>query len=605
MSTMIINAAHNDEIRVALTNPSLYDIEIEKSDSIPTKSNIYANARITRIEPSLEAAFVDYGSERHGFLPLREVAPEYFNDQSGDKKNEKKAINELLQVGQRLTVQIEKEERDNKGAALTTFISLAGSYLVLMPNNPKVGGISRRIEGGERESLKSMYQQLRLPEMMGVIIRTAGLGKKLQDLQWDLDTLINHWQAVRNALESLPKDKPTLLHQDGNVVIRAIRDNLRADIKEVIVDDPKTHELAQKYISQIKPDFESSQVKLYEHSEPIFSFYGVERAIEKARQREVQLASGGVIVIDRTEALVAIDINSSKATKGSDIEQTALQTNLEAAEEIARQLRLRDLGGLIVIDFIDMSNQQHQRQVEDRLKEALSVDRARIKTGKISRFGLLEMSRQRLKNPLEQSYSIKCPRCDGQGWVINIEQLATNLIRLLQQEATNPNHHQVQLYVPTDVATFLLNEHRNAIHQKKNSLPATYSLIAPKNFKTPKAKQSGASQGIEKAAVGHYLDSSAARPSAGILRKIKTMIVGNDLPPQSVKPNQQKNSRRKPSSRSRNKSNDNRKGHQQQRSRQRANQHGSSKGARHGQNKSSGTSQQGQRTKKNNTNKDK
>lgn len=562
MSKMIINASNPKEIRVAFVNDRLYDLEVEQRDDISNQSDMYGGAVVSRYEPSLEAAFVDYGADRHGFLPLRDIAPEYLEKSNGNEDGP----NDKIAVGTRLIVQIEKEEQGTKGAAITTYLSLAGSYLVLMPNNPKVGGISRRIEGSERDELRDLYNQLTIPKGMGVIIRTAGLGKKLSDLQWDLDTLVNHWHTIKQASEEqLQKsNRPFLLHQDGNIVIRSIRDNLRPEVSEVIIDDQETYELVKKYLQQIKPDFDISQVKHYQGDEPIFSAQGLEREIEKANQREVKLPSGGVIVIDRTEALVAIDINSSKATKGSDIEQTALQTNLEAADEIARQLRIRDLGGLVVIDFIDMSDSQHQRAVEQRLKQALSFDRARIQVGKISRFGLLEMSRQRLKLPLGHKSQVTCPRCSGSGFIPSIEGLCINLIRLLGQEAISEENICVQLYVPVEVATFLLNEKRSAIadmerkHGKTISiipnpnlqspqyhmklvtnksdehhvaLPTSYSLISPKNFKTPKStdQTNGNQPRQQDAVVSHYLkhpDAAPKRTDEGIFTKLKNIISG-------------------------------------------------------------------------------
>lgn len=583
MSKMIINASNPKEIRVAFVDDRLYDLEVEQLDHVSNQSDMYGGAIVTRYEPSLEAAFVDYGSDRHGFLPLRDIAPEYLEK----NQNSDNGSSDKIAVGKRLIIQIEKEEQGTKGAAITTYLSLAGSYLVLMPNNPKVGGISRRIEGSERDELRDLYNQLTIPNGMGVIIRTAGLGKKLSDLQWDLDTLVNHWHTIKQASDEKAQQskRPFLLHQDGNIVIRSIRDNLRPEISEVIIDDKDTYELVKKYLQQIKPDFDITQVKHHQEVEPIFSTHGIEREIEKTNQREVKLPSGGVIVIDRTEALVAVDINSSKATKGSDIEQTALQTNLEAADEIARQLRIRDLGGLVVIDFIDMSDSQHQRAVEQRLRQALSFDRARIQVGKISRFGLLEMSRQRLKLPLGHKSQITCPRCTGTGLIPSIEGLCTNLIRLLGQEALSDKNSCIQLYVPVEVATFLLNENRSVLaemeskHKKTISiipnpnlqspqyhmklivdkpdeqhavLPTTYSLISPKNFKTPKsAPQNKQGQRQQDAVVSHYLKHAESPPKQnedGLFKKIKNIIAGDkklevEQPPQN-KPKPRRN--RKP-----------------------------------------------------------
>ena len=428
MKRMLINATHKEEeLRIALASGQfLYDLIIESSTREQKQSNIYKGI-ITRIEKSLEAAFVDYGEERHGFLPLKEVARSCFKNTFTDT-GKRPTIDEVLEEGQELIVQIDKEERGSKGAALTTFISLPGSYLVLMPNNPRAGGISRRIEGDERSELRDNLAALTLPEGMGVIVRTAGSGRNLEELQWDLSILLRHWEAIDRV--STQRPAPFLIYQEGNAVIRAVRDYLRKDIEEVLIDDPTTHEDIINHIRQIRPDF-IHRIKLYTDPTPLFTRFQLESQIESAFQREVRLPSGGSIVIDHTEALVSIDINSSRATKGGDIEETALSTNLEAAEEVARQLRLRDIGGIIVIDFIDMGPIRNQREVEERIRNALSMDRARVQIGRISRFGLLEMSRQRLRSSLGESSHINCPRCLGRGTIRGVESLALSIIRLI------------------------------------------------------------------------------------------------------------------------------------------------------------------------------
>jgi len=456
---MLINATQQEELRVALVDGQrLYDLDIESPGHEQKKANIY-KGKITRIEPSLEAAFVDYGAERHGFLPLKEIAREYFpsNYNSHGRPN----IKDVLREGQEVIVQIDKEERGNKGAALTTFISLAGSYLVLMPNNPRAGGISRRIEGDDRTELKEALASLELPDGMGLIVRTAGVGKSAEALQWDLSFRMKHWEAIKKAAESRPA--PFLIHQESNVIVRAFRDYLRQDIGEILIDNPKVMEMARQHISALgRPDF-SSKIKLYTGEIPLFSHYQIESQIESAFQREVRLPSGGSIVIDSTEALTAIDINSARATRGGDIEETAFNTNLEAADEIARQLRLRDLGGLIVIDFIDMTPVRHQRAVENRLREAVRQDRARIQISHISRFGLLEMSRQRLSPSLGESSHHVCPRCSGTGTIRDNESLSLSILRLIEEEALKENTQEVHAIVPVPIASYLLNEKRAAV----------------------------------------------------------------------------------------------------------------------------------------------
>lgn len=459
MKRMLINATQPEELRVALVDGQwLYDLDIENRNREQKKSNIY-KGRITRVEPSLEAAFVDYGAERHGFLPLKEISREYFTKNSGDSDGRIK-IKDVLKEGTEVIVQIDKEERGNKGAALTTFISLAGRYLVLMPNNPRAGGISRRIEGEDRAELKDALGEVEVPNGMGVIIRTAGVGRSAEELQWDLNYLLQLWESIATAAKT--SAAPAFLFQESNVIIRAIRDYLRQDVGEVIVDNQEAFDLAAGFIQQVMPNYRS-KVKLYKDDIPLFNRYQIESQIETAFQREVKLPSGGSIVIDATEALVAIDINSSRATKGGDIEETALQTNLEAADEIARQLRLRDMGGLIVIDFIDMQPVRNQREVENRVRDALMMDRARVQIGRISRFGLMEMSRQRLRPSLGETHSKICPRCDGVGSIRGTRSLALSILRLVEDEAQKERSAEIRAICPVSVATYLLNEKRKTI----------------------------------------------------------------------------------------------------------------------------------------------
>lgn len=479
---MLINATQQEELRVALVDGQrLYDLDIESPGHEQKKANIY-KGKITRIEPSLEAAFVDYGAERHGFLPLKEIAREYFpaNYNSHGRPN----IKDVLREGQEVIVQIDKEERGNKGAALTTFISLAGSYLVLMPNNPRAGGISRRIEGDDRTELKEALASLELPDGMGLIVRTAGVGKSAEALQWDLSFRLKHWEAIQKAADSRPA--PFLIHQESNVIVRAFRDYLRQDIGEILIDNPKVMEMARQHIAALgRPDF-SSKIKLYTGEIPLFSHYQIESQIESAFQREVRLPSGGSIVIDSTEALTAIDINSARATRGGDIEETAFNTNLEAADEIARQLRLRDLGGLIVIDFIDMTPVRHQRAVENRLREAVRQDRARIQISHISRFGLLEMSRQRLSPSLGESSHHVCPRCSGTGTVRDNESLSLSILRLIEEEALKENTQEVHAIVPVPIASYLLNEKRTAVNAIETRQNGVRCVIVPNDqMETP------------------------------------------------------------------------------------------------------------------------
>lgn len=458
MKRMLINATQKEELRVALVDGQrLFDLDIESPGHEQKKANIY-KGKITRVEPSLEAAFVDYGAERHGFLPLKEIAREYFPDDYVFQGRPN--IRDILNEGQEVIVQVNKEERGNKGAALTTFVSLAGSYLVIMPNNPRAGGISRRIEGDERTELKEALSSLDVPEGVGLIVRTAGVGKSPEELQWDLKVLLHHWEAIKQASQNRPA--PFLIHQESDVIVRAIRDYLRRDIGEILIDSPKVFEKAKEHIKLVRPDF-INRVKLYQGEVPLFSHYQIESQIESAFQREVRLPSGGSIVIDVTEALTAIDINSARSTRGGDIEETALNTNLEAADEIARQLRLRDLGGLVVIDFIDMTPVRHQREVENRIRDAVRQDRARIQISRISRFGLLEMSRQRLSPSLGESSHHICPRCQGTGKVRDNESLSLSILRLIEEEALKENTKQVHTIVPVQIASYLLNEKRKAI----------------------------------------------------------------------------------------------------------------------------------------------
>ncbi|WP_073669199.1 ribonuclease E [Pseudomonas aeruginosa] len=478
MKRMLINATQPEELRVALVDGQrLFDLDIESGAREQKKANIY-KGRITRVEPSLEAAFVDFGAERHGFLPLKEISREYFKKSPEGRIN----IKEVLSEGQEVIVQVEKEERGNKGAALTTFISLAGRYLVLMPNNPRAGGISRRIEGEERNELREALNGLNAPADMGLIVRTAGLGRSTEELQWDLDYLLQLWSAIKEA--SGERGAPFLIYQESNVIIRAIRDYLRQDIGEVLIDSIDAQEEALNFIRQVMPQY-ASKVRLYQDSVPLFNRFQIESQIETAFQREVKLPSGGSIVIDPTEALVSIDINSARATKGGDIEETALQTNLEAAEEIARQLRLRDIGGLIVIDFIDMTPAKNQRAVEERVREALEADRARVQVGRISRFGLLEMSRQRLRPSLGETSGIVCPRCNGQGIIRDVESLSLAILRLIEEEALKDRTAEVRARVPFQVAAFLLNEKRNAITKIELRTRARIFILPDDHLETP------------------------------------------------------------------------------------------------------------------------
>ncbi|MFV0277483.1 MAG: ribonuclease E [Parahaliea sp.] len=481
MKKMLINATQPEELRVALVDGQrLYDLDIENRNRLQKKSNVY-KGRITRVEPSLEAAFVDFGAERHGFLPLKEIAREYFYRDPGSMDGRMK-IRDVLKEGTEVIVQVDKEERGNKGAALTSFISLAGRYIVLMPNNPRAGGISRRIEGDDRSDLREALATLEVPNGMGVITRTAAVGRTGEELQWDLNYLLQLWQAITEANGTAKA--PALLYQESNVIIRAIRDYLRDDVDQVLIDSTEAYQQAQDFVSMVMPRFRN-RIRRYEDSIPLFNRFQVEAQIETAFQREVRLPSGGSIVIDPTEALVSIDINSSRATKGSDIEDTALQTNLEAADEIARQLRLRDMGGLVVIDFIDMLAPRNQRAVENRMRDALAIDRARVQVGRISRFGLLEMSRQRLRPSLGETSAIICPRCTGQGTIRDTKSLALSILRLLEEEAIKERSAEVRGIVPVDVAAYLLNEKRQALSEVEQVSGARILVIPNPNLETP------------------------------------------------------------------------------------------------------------------------
>ncbi|TAK69917.1 MAG: Rne/Rng family ribonuclease [Betaproteobacteria bacterium] len=479
MKRMLFNATQAEELRVAIVDgQKLIDLDIESASKEQRKSNIYKGV-ITRVEPSLEAAFIDYGTDRHGFLPFKEVARAYFK--AGVDVGRAR-IQDALKEGQELIVQVEKDERGNKGAALTTFISLAGRYLVLMPNNPRGGGVSRRVEGEEREELRDTMDRLPVPPGMSVIARTAGIGRSLEELDWDLKYLLQLWHAIEEA--STGQKGAFLIYQEGSLVIRAIRDYFHPEIGEILIDTDSIFEQAQQFMAHVMPD-NVSRVKRYSDDVPLFSRFQIEHQIETAYSRQVNLPAGGAVVIDHTEALVAIDVNSARSTRGSDIEETAFRTNLEAAEEIARQLRLRDLGGLIVIDFIDMEAQRNQREVENRLRESLHFDRARVQMGKISRFGLMELSRQRLRPSLGEGSTITCPRCNGIGHIRGIESTALHILRIIQEEAMKENSAAVHAQVPVDVATYLLNEKRTDIHAVEARLKVNVVLIPNTHLETP------------------------------------------------------------------------------------------------------------------------
>ena len=525
---MLINASHSEEVRVAMVDgQNLYDLDIENRTRQQIKSNIY-KGKISRVEPSLEAAFVDYGVERHGFLPMKEISKIYFK--KGSSPSSRLKIQEVISEGQEVIVQVEKEERGNKGAALTTYISLAGRYLVLMPNNPRAGGISRRIEGDDRTELREAMKGLSIPSGMGIIVRTAGVGRGTEELQWDCNYLLQLWKTINE--ESQKASAPHFLFQESNVIVRAIRDYLRQDVGEVIVDNEEAYALASAFIGTVMPDFKS-KVKYYNEEIPLFNRYQVEAQIETAFQREVKLASGGSIVIDVTEALVSIDINSSRATKGGDIEETAFSTNKQAAEEIARQLRLRDVGGLIVIDFIDMLNTKHQREIELKMRQALEIDRARVQVGKISRFGLLEMSRQRLRPSLEETMSRTCPRCMGQGTIRGTRSLALSILRLIEDEAQKESSREIRVIVPVSIATFLLNEKRNEISNIENRNSIEVTILPDVNLETPHFTVNRIrNQDDEKSEFSHELLDNLSK----VTDETDISIEGpNDLPKPAVK----------------------------------------------------------------------
>ena len=497
MKRMLINATEEEELRVALVNgQTLYDLDIERPGREQKKSNIYSGT-IRHLETSLDAAFVDFGAERHGFLPFKEIVLTK-EQQTAIERGERLGVRDVLREGQQVMVQVEKEERGNKGAALTTFISLAGCYLVLMPNNPGAGGISRRIDGEARQEIKDSLSQITLPDGMGVIIRTAGVGRSVEELQWDLNVQLRLWDVIQQAYQN--RQGAYLIYQESDVVMRSIRDYLRQDIGEILIDNPEIFERAKKHIELVRPDF-VDHIKFYDERVPLFSRFHIESQIESAYQREVTLPSGGAIVIDHTEALVAIDINSARATRGGDIEETALLTNLEAADEIARQLRLRDIGGLIVIDFIDMGPIRNQREVENRLREATKMDRARIQIGRISRFGLMEMSRQRLRPSLGEASQLTCPRCHGTGGIRGIESSALAILRLIEENAMREKTAQIRVQLPVDVATFILNEKREAV-SKIEAQHKVHIIIVPNphyeipNFTIERVKQEDASGGL-------------------------------------------------------------------------------------------------------------
>ena len=579
MKRMLINATQPEELRVALVDgQKLYNLDIEVPSKEQKKANIY-KAKVTRVEPSLEAVFVDYGADRHGFLPFKEISARYLGDAAESRGRPN--VKDHLKEGQELIIQVEKEERGSKGAALTTKIGLAGRYLVLMPTDSRAGGVSRRIEGDDRDEVREALSQLVLPEGMGVIVRTAGVGRSHEELQWDLDYLTNVWSAIQQASDE--RAAPFLIYQESNVIIRALRDHYSADIGEIIIDEDSVYQQAHNFLHQIMPA-EVRKLRRYEESVPLFNRYQIESQIESAFQREVTLPSGGALVIDHTEALTAIDINSAKATKGGDIEETALNTNLEAADEIARQLRLRDLGGLIVIDFIDMTHNKNQRDVENRLRIALKLDRARVRTGRISRFGLMEMSRQRLRPSLGEASLITCPRCSGHGSIRSVESLALVVLRLIEEEAIKENSARVVAQVPVEVATFLINEKRDAISEiearnKVDTLIVPNLALETPNYSVERVRlaELGETEGkhsyelatikkeeliseakapkeaAEQAAVKGVVPTGSAPKKPGLLNRIlKALFGGNKKPKKKYNPNQ------RPQNRSSNRNNRNR-----------------------------------------------
>jgi ribonuclease E len=505
MKRILINATQTEELRVAIVDinaQNLLDLLVERQSYVTKTGNIYMG-KITAIEPSLDACFVNFGSERHGFLPFKEIIPNYLGDtakpraddtakpragdtakpRAGDTLKPRASIKESLKEGQKVMIQVEKEERGNKGAALTTFISLAGSYLVLMPNNPKAGGISRRVEGGDRDELREILSNLPIPDEMGLIVRTAGVGKAISELQWDLNTLLKQWEAIQKA--AIDRNPPFLIHQESDIVIRAIRDHLREDVSEIWVDDPAVYARIKEHLEQIRPDF-VARLKLYSSTIPLFTRYQIEHQIEAAHQREVRLPSGGSIVIGHTEALVAIDVNSGQATKGKDIEQTAFEINKEAARVVACQLRLRDIGGLVVIDFIDMPSVRHRREVENELRNALKLDKARTQVGTISsRFGLLEMSRQRLRHSLGEATRSICAKCDGWGSIRSVESLSLSILRVIEEDAIRPGTTEIHAQLPIELATFIINEKRNSIAMIEKSQNVHILIIPNAKLESP------------------------------------------------------------------------------------------------------------------------
>ena len=482
MKRMLFNATQQEELRVAIVDgQKLIDIDIEAAGREQRKGNIYKGV-ITRIEPSLEACFVNYGEERHGFLPFKEVARTYFKE-GIDVRNA--SIKDALREGQEIIVQVEKEERGQKGAALTSFVSLAGRYLVLMPNNPRGGGVSRRIEGEDRQELRDAMSQLDIPDGMSIIARTAGIGRDATELQWDLSYLMQLWKAIDEAAKG--NSAPLLIYLESSLVIRAIRDYFQPDIGEILIDTDDIYEQAAAFMSVVMPD-NLPRVKRYQDDVPLFSRFQIEHQIETAYSRTVPLPSGGAIVIDHTEALVSVDVNSARATRGSDIEETATRTNLEAADEIARQARLRDLGGLIVIDFIDMESSKAQKDVENRLRDALRHDRARVQMGKISKFGLMEMSRQRLRPALSEGSHVTCPRCNGTGHIRDTESSALQVLRIIQEEAMKENTAAIHTQVPVEVAAFLLNEKRAEVIKIETRFKVNVLMVPNKHLETPHYK---------------------------------------------------------------------------------------------------------------------
>ena len=519
MKRMLINATHSEELRVALVDgQKLYDLDIESRVREQKKSNIY-KAKITRVEPSLEAAFVEYGGNRHGFLPLKEISREYFRVPPNEIRG-RVNIAEVVKEGQEIIVQVDKEERGNKGAALTTQLSLAGRYMVLMPNNPRAGGISRRIEGEERDQLKESMSQLDIPKNMGVIVRTAGIDRSVEELQWDLNYLVQLYEAITKA--AAERSSPFLIYQESDVIIRAIRDYLRDDVAEILLDTPESFEQANQFVDQVMPQYKS-RLKLYESDVPLFNRYQIEGQIESAFNREVRLPSGGALVIDPTEALVSVDINSARATRGADIEETALNTNLEAAEEICRQLRLRDIGGLVVIDFIDMTASKNQRAVENRMRDSLQVDRARVQVGKISRFGLLEMSRQRLRPSLGETSGVVCPRCSGLGTIRDVESSALAVIRMIEEESLKESSSEIRAFLPISVSSFILNEKRNALSELEERSKVRVVVVPDPQMDTPHYR-------VERIRTQDATEETAASYDITSSEELEELVVTADKP---------------------------------------------------------------------------